>query len=180
MTIDWIARIARPESALTVRPRRKDDLPFLQALYANTRADELARVPWSALEKQTFLARQFEAQHAHYRDTLPDAHWLVLELEGLRAGRIYLDERDDEIRLVDMALLPEHRNRGLGTHLLTTVIDAARGTGRTVRLHVERHNPAWRLYNRHGFVELEDRGVYRFLEWQDPGRNGTFRPDTIR
>jgi ribosomal protein S18 acetylase RimI-like enzyme len=171
VSIDWIARLARPESALSVRERRDGDLPFLQALYASTRADELAQVPWSELEKQTFLARQFEAQHAHYRDTLPDAHWLMLELDGARAGRIYLDDREDEVRLVDMALLPEHRNLGLGTHLLTTVIDGARETGRTVRLHVERHNPAWRLYARHGFVELEDRGVYRFLEWQGEGRD---------
>jgi GNAT superfamily N-acetyltransferase len=171
VSIDWIARLARPESALSVRERRDDDLSFLLALYASTRAEELAQVPWSELEKQTFLARQFEAQHAHYRDTLPDAHWLILELDGQHAGRIYLDVRGDEIRLVDMALLPEHRNRGLGTHLLAAVIDAARKSGRTVRLHVERHNPAWRLYARHGFVELEDRGVYRFLEWQAPDRN---------
>ncbi|MBY6204410.1 GNAT family N-acetyltransferase [Halomonas denitrificans] len=166
MTRAWIARLAQPGVGLSAREIVDGDREFLRDLYASTRAEELAPVPWPEAEKQQFLTRQFEAQHAHYRENLPDADYLLLEIAGEPAGRIYLDERHDEIRLVDMALLPEHRGAGIGSGLLRTVIEAAVESGRTVRLHVERHNPAWRLYDRFGFVELEDRGVYRFMEWR--------------
>lgn len=172
----WIARLAQPGAGLTARGIADGDRDFLRDLYASTRTEELAPVPWPDAEKQRFLTRQFEAQHAHYRENLPDAAYLLLEIDAVPAGRIYLDERDDEIRLVDMALLPEHRGAGIGSRLLQTVIDAAVESGRTVRLHVERHNPAWRLYDRFGFVELEDRGVYRFMEWRPARSQNTAAP----
>lgn len=151
---------------LAFRPIEDDDLPFLCRLYASTRAQEMALVPWSEEEKKRFLTLQFEAQHKFYLEQFADAQFSVVLLDGEPAGRLYVDRRQDEIRLIDIALLPEHRGRGLGGRLMEDVLAEGRETGLPVRIHVERNNPALRLYHRLGFEEIEDQGVYYLMEWR--------------
>ncbi len=150
---------------LTFRPITEADRPFLRELYASTRAEEVAVVPWSDEEKQAFLLQQFEAQHRFYQEQFPDASFdLVLE-DGTPIGRLYLDRRDDEHRVIDIALVPEKRGAGLGRRLMRDVLDEAAGNGKKVRIHVEQNNPAMRLYERLGFSRVEDQGVYWLMEW---------------
>jgi len=165
---DWIETLADFAGSITLRPIRETDLPFLASLYASTRAAELEQLDWREEQKRTFLSQQFRAQHEHYRASFPRARFLVIERRGNPIGRIYLDQRTDEIRLIDIALLPEHRGQGLGTAMTDRLLAAAGRLGIPVRLHVETFNPAYRLYERLGFKWKEDRGVYQFMEWQ-PG-----------
>mgnify|MGYP006275961387 CR=1 FL=1 len=153
------------DERLMVRPETPGDLDFLERLYATTRADELALAGWNRAQQAAFIHQQFTAQHAHYRKHFPDAGFWLLELDGGRAGRLYLHPRSDEIRLIDIALLPEWRGRGIGGALLRRLLERAGAAGLPVRLHVEPDNPAARLYGRLGFCGVEDRGVYRFMEW---------------
>jgi ribosomal protein S18 acetylase RimI-like enzyme len=53
----------------------------------------------------------------------------------------------------------------VGEALLREVLGEAAGCGLPVRIHVERGNPARRLYARLGFVPLAERGIYHELEW---------------
>jgi ribosomal protein S18 acetylase RimI-like enzyme len=94
----------------------------------------------------------------------PQASFQVVLVEGQPAGRLYFDRREDEVRVVDVSLLPEFQRRGIGTALLRGVISEADAAGRPVRIHVERFNPALRLYDRLGFRLLRDGGVYLLLE----------------
>lgn len=149
---------------ISYRFARSDDDELLYAVYASTRADEMRMVPWSEDEVERFLRQQSEAQRTHYLRHLPDAEYLVIERAGDPIGRLFLDRRDDELRIVDIALLPEHRGRGLGRAILSDLIDEASSTGVPVRIHVERNNPALDLYRRLGFRELADEGVYLFME----------------
>jgi ribosomal protein S18 acetylase RimI-like enzyme len=149
----------------TLRPVTTADLPFLRRLYASMREVELAVVPWSAEEKAAFLDSQFEAQHRFYRQQFSAASFDVVEEAGEPIGRLYVDRRRDELRLVDIALLPEWRRRGVGGALLQTVLAEAEAAGKAVRIHVERNNPALGLYERLGFRSIEDQGVYHLLEW---------------
>ncbi len=109
---------------------------------------------------------QFEAQTHHYDEHYSDAEFLMIEREGRPVGRLYLHRRDDEIRIVDIALLPEERRGGIGGRLLQQVLDEAAETGRMVRIHVEQNNPAMSLYNRLGFRKIDDLGVYHLMEWK--------------
>jgi len=86
-------------------------------------------------------------------------------LDGQRVGRLYVSRWSDEIRIVDIALLPDSCNRGIGTTLLRQLQAEAHASGKPLRIHVERFNPALRLYERLGFREIADRGVYLFMEW---------------
>lgn len=151
---------------LRLRTSRPDDHPFLRELYASTRVDELSGVPWSDAERAHFLAMQFEAQHAHYKRYFPQAAFKVIEEGGCPIGRLYLDEWEDELRLIDIALMPEHRGRGLGTGILRDVMAVGAMRGKAVRAHVEKTNPAQRLYTRLGYTAIEDKGVYDLLEWR--------------
>ena len=152
--------------ALELRPAGADDEAFLFALYASTRAEELALVPWSDAEKDAFLRMQFEAQRRHYATYYPTAAHDVVLADGEPAGRLYVDRREDEISVIDIALLPEYRGRGIGTQLLTPILAEADAVGKKVSIYVEHRNRARRLYERLGFVEVADQGVYALLERQ--------------
>ena len=160
-------------TSLSLRPIRGADQEVLCRLYASTRQDEMAVVPWSEEEKASFLRMQFEAQHKYYQAVFPGAEFLMIERRGKPVGRLYLDRRDDEHRLIDIALFPEHRGKGLGGKLMRGVLDEAGAAGKKVRIHVERNNPAMRLYIRLGFVRIEDQGVYHLMEWSPPGPPAT-------
>jgi ribosomal protein S18 acetylase RimI-like enzyme len=145
-------------------PAAAGDREFLYRVYASTRAEELAVVPWDDAQKEAFLRAQFEAQDRWYREQYPRASYGVIVVGGAPAGRLYLNRGEAEIRIVDVALLPEHRGDGVGTSLLRGLIAEADATGKSVTIHVERMNPALRLYRRLGFSIAEDKGVYLFLE----------------
>ena len=147
------------------RPATADDRDFLVALYGSTRAD-LALVPLDADQRDALVRMQFHAQDMHYRQTNPDASYEVVEVEGRPIGRLYVDRRADDIRIIDISLLPQLRNAGIGSALVRAVQDEAAATGRTVSLHVAMGNPAARLYERLGFRLADDLGVYRLLEWR--------------
>jgi ribosomal protein S18 acetylase RimI-like enzyme len=160
------ARAAR--AGLTFRPIDDSDLPFLSRLYASTRQDELAPVPWSAAEKAAFVAMQFRAQHAHYQQHYPGTDWLLIQRAGEAMGRLYIARWTREHRVVDIALLPEHRGQGLGDALMRDLLDEAAAAGKAVTIHVEKNNPATELYRRLGFVIAEDKGVYDLMCWTPP------------
>ena len=154
---------------MTRRPALPEDEAFLERVYVRVRWPELDPVPWSDAQKTAFLHSQFLARQAYYRAQFPQAQWGVLLQEGEPVGALILDFQPDEIRLMDIALLPEHRGAGLGTGLLTEIQGEARALGRCVRLHVEAFNPAQRLYARLGFrpvlTDAPGDGLYVLMEW---------------
>lgn len=141
------------------------DLPFLARVYASTRADELGSVPWSESEKAAFLDTQFRAQHMHYQAHYPNADWLIVSQQAGDIGRLYIERWPTQHRIIDIALLPEHRGKGIGEALLRDLLDEATGAGKPVSIHVEKFNPAMRLYRSLGFVTAEDKGVYDLMRW---------------
>ena len=151
-------------SRITLRAADAGDRAFLLQVYASTREDELRLVPWSDEQKSAFVEQQFEAQDAYYREQYSPATFEVIELDGRPSGRLYVARWDDEIRIIDIALLPERRGHGIGTELLRDLLDEGARTARRVSIHVERNNPALRLYGRLGFTPVADQGVYLLLE----------------
>ena len=155
----------RAHGALSTRPVRAEDEDFLRRVYASTRIEELAVTGWDDDTKAAFLAQQFRAQAEHYRAHYPGASFEVVLVDGSEAGRIYVARWDDEIRVMDIALLPEYRGRGFGSRLLEPLLEEGRRTNKKVSIHVERSNPAMTLYERLGFAAVAERGVYLLMEW---------------
>jgi len=147
-----------------LRPAGADDRAFLLRVYASTREEELGLVDWSDEQKAAFVLQQFEAQDEHYREHYDPATFDVIEVDGEPAGRLYVARWEDEIRIIDIALLPGYRGRGIGTALLKALLDEAAAARKRLSIHVELNNPARRLYERLGFAPVEGRGVYVLME----------------
>lgn len=145
-----------------------EDETFLQTVYGSSRAEELARVPWSDAQRDAFVRMQFTAQQNHYREHFPAAaHDLVL-VDGQPAGRLYVDRRASEIRILDITLLAAYRGRGIGSALINALIEEATETGKSVSIFVENYNPSRPLFERMGFRQLEDDGLNLLLERPAP------------
>lgn len=157
---------------VSYRPMTDEDMPFLAALYFSTRAEEVARTGWPADVQQQFLAQQFDAQHRHYQRHYADAEWLIIERGGEAVGRLYIEDWPSQIRIIDISLVPAARGFGIGAAIFEDVFDLARERGKKVSIHVEKNNPARRLYIRLGFEMVADEGVYDLLEWQ-PDRSAS-------
>jgi len=160
--------IATPDARLRFRPITPADQELLFRVYASTREEELSVVEWEPGQKEAFLRQQFEAQHRWYQDNYEGAEFLVILKDEVPAGRLYMVRWEKEIRLVDIALLPEHRGGGVGSAILHEILAEGRAADKPVTIHVERFNPALRLYERLGFVPIEERGPY-FLMQRAPG-----------
>lgn len=152
-------------SPVSLRLATPADTEFLVAVYAATRMEELAVTGWSDEQKAEFCQMQFTAQDSHYRQHYPTAEFSVIEVSGTPVGRLYVDRWKEEIRIMDIAILPEHRGHGTGTRLLAGLQREAAETGRCLSIHVESFNPALRLYERLGFQMTEDKGVYQLMVW---------------
>lgn len=151
------------EDAITLRQIRNDELSFLSQLYMTTRTD-IAMLPWSVPEKTAFCHSQFLAQHRHYQKYFSGAEFSLILSAGQPIGRLYIDRLEDEFRLIDIALLPEFRGRGIGTALLRDLIDEASAAGKPLRLRVEPGNPARHWYEREGFRAIADEQVNLHME----------------
>jgi ribosomal protein S18 acetylase RimI-like enzyme len=159
------------QAGLAFRLITAADLPFLSRLYASTRAEELSVLPWTDEQKAAFLRQQFEAQHAHYQTLYTGADWLIVELAAEPVGRLYIARWAREHRLIDIAFLPQFCGRGFGTALLRDLMDEARAAGKALTIHVEKNNPAMRLYRRLGFAPEGEHGVYDLMRWTPAERS---------
>lgn len=153
--------------ALTLRRVRLDDEEFLLSLYGSTREEELAQVEWAEGQKDQFLRWQYELQRNEYQTRFPDAAYYVVLFDDQPAGRLWIGSDDTQIRLLDIALLPEFQSRGAGTLLLRHLMDQASLSNKPLRHMVfVLNSDAHRFYERLGFVVIDDLGAYKHMEWR--------------
>lgn len=165
----FLAHAAGLPFEVALREVEASDQAFLAGVYASTRAEEMKLATgWSDAQKRDFLHGQFALQDRHYRLHYPQAEHAVIEQRGAPIGRIVVNAGTAEIRLMDVALLPAFRNRGVGTAILDRLLAFADARGTPVTLHVEPFNPALRMYERAGFTLVETRGIYQFMQ-RTPG-----------
>lgn len=155
---------------IELRPACDEDRDFLRAVYGSTREEELAPTGWTREQKDAFISQQFHAQDAYYRQHYDGATYDVVLVSGEPAGRLYVARWEDEIRIMDIALLPAFRGQGIGQRLLRPLLDEGVAAGKAISIHVEESNRAMSLYRRLGFVEVGEHGVYRLMRWTGPRR----------
>ena len=158
-------------SNITLRPVSPDDYDFLVEVYGSTRADELALVPWTSEQRQAFVRSQLDAQQDHYLKTYPRASHDIIESNGRQVGRLYVARLDQEIRIIDITLLPAERNVGIGTYLIKQLLDEANRSGKVTRIYVEEFNPSLRLFQRLGFSPSEQNGIHLLMQWSPPSQH---------
>ena len=141
---------------ITLRSAIDADREWLSELYASTRSDEMAMVPWHDAQKAVFLGQQFSLQHQHFVTYFPSASFDIVLADNMPIGRLYVD-RWEPWSIVDIALVPAWRGRGIGGLLIAQTLRQAEGCSADVALHVAVNNHRARaLYERLGFIVTSD------------------------
>ncbi len=167
LSLTALLAASQPQLALHLREETTGDLDFAASLYASTRVTELAAVPWSDAEKAAFCRMQFNAQHTHYEAHYPGVQFMIIERDASeqrkqseRIGRVYIEQTPAALLLMEITLSPEQRGGGIGAAITAALLRHARANALPMHLHVEPLNPAKRLYERLGFVDVETSGFY--------------------
>jgi ribosomal protein S18 acetylase RimI-like enzyme len=150
---------------ITLRDVLPEDESFLFEVYASTRAQEMAFVPWDDEQRKSFLTMQFVGQHSYYREQFPDANYSVILRDDSPVGRFYVLREKREIRILDITVLPEHRNEGIGTSLMQDLLAEAAQAEKKVQIYVETFNPSLRFFERLGFKSIAEEGINFLMEW---------------
>ncbi|MEO5558909.1 MAG: GNAT family N-acetyltransferase [Dokdonella sp.] len=154
-----------PTQAIVLRAIETHDTAFLRSVYASTRIDELAPLNWAQAQIDAFLGSQFEAQRQDYWKNYDTSRFCIVSVAGVDVGRLYVERRADQMSIVDIALLPRFRGRGVGGELMAQLLAEADAAALPLRIQVEFNNPAQRLYLRCGFeFNGEPIGIYRMME----------------
>ena len=154
------------DEQVSLRPVTEGDDDFIFSLYASTREQEMALVPWNAEQKSAFVRMQYEAQKRHYRAEFPGAAHDIINVDETPVGRLYLNRRGDLLHILDITLLPRLRGQGTGGLVLRRVLEEARVAGKPATIYVETFNPSLRLFERLGFRRDHEQGVQLLLKWQ--------------
>ena len=147
-----------------MRPASPSDDEFLLHVYVSTRLEEMASWGWSPAQQSTFIRMQFAARRRSYVTAYPSAEHNVILFGDVPAGSIIIFRGPAEVRLLDIALLPEFRGRGIARNLIGMLVSEAARSELPVRLSVLRGNPAARLYERLGFIAKGGDQMYTEME----------------
>ena len=156
-------------ASIKLRPVSPDDYDFLIEVYGSTRADEMALVPWTIEQQQAFVRAQFTARQDHYAKKYPAASHDIIVSDNRPVGNLYVARLDQEIRIVDLTLLPAERNAGIGSYLIKQLLDEANRAGKITRVYVEEFNPSLRLFERLGFSPSEQHGIHLLMQCNPNG-----------
>jgi ribosomal protein S18 acetylase RimI-like enzyme len=151
--------------SITFRPisESETDLEFLYSVYVSTREEEMTLTGWNEKQIEEFLRMQFNLQHRQYRQNYENAAFDIILYHNNPVGRLYVDRRRDDIRIVDIALLKKFRRKKIGSKIMRELIAEADEKDVNLSLHVEHNNPALGLYHRLGFEQKELKGIYYFM-----------------
>ncbi len=156
-----------------ITPVVPSDKSYLFEIYASSRTEELQFVPWTGEQKHAFLQSQFQAQHDYYLSKYPHGSFNLIKLNDAAAGRLYTAESGGEIRIIDITLLPEFRNQGIGTRLISDILQAGADKQKCVTICLETYNRSQNLFSRLGFTCVSNDGVYCLWERNFEEKNET-------
>jgi GNAT superfamily N-acetyltransferase len=149
---------------VSLRPVGPDDESFITEVYGSTREQELAPVPWSPEQKLAFIRMQHAAQQSHYRKHYPEGEQSVILWGDRPVGRVYVARIEKQIRILDITVLPQYRNRGIGTRIIEGLMAEGEESGKPVAIMVESYNPSLRLFERLGFTQGKAEGAHILME----------------
>ena len=144
----------RLKEAITFQTVSVDDHELLLRIYGNAREDELARTPWSG------------AQTTHYHTVYPESTHEIVLLDNVPVGRLFVNRGKEEIAILDLTILTENRNKGIGKFVVESLQREGARSGRPVRIYVEFFNPSTAFFNRLGFRAVEQDGVNVKFVWK--------------
>lgn len=154
------------EKEISLRPVTEEDREFLLRAYAAGRETELSVLPFDEAQKRAFCEHQLQAQTAYYLEKFPHATHDIIFAGREPVGRVYADRGDALISILDLAVVVDHRRKGIGTYIIKALLDEAAADSRRVGVYVESFNPSQKLFRDLGFQLVESDGLNLYFEWQ--------------
>jgi ribosomal protein S18 acetylase RimI-like enzyme len=127
---------------ISQRDARSDDIEWLEPFY-------------KSIMRPYYVAIDCEWDDTKFREYFDPNKTKIIQADGIDIGMLKVEERADCVYLCDIQIASTYRNKGIGTHLIETVIKSANLVDKSVRLRVLNGNPARNLYLRLGFREIE-------------------------
>ena len=154
------------KNQISLRSVTAEDREFLLSVYAAGRETELSVLPFDEAQKRAFCEHQFDAQTVYYQDKYPHGTHDIIRLDDDPVGRVYVDRARGLISILDLAVLTEHRNKGVGTHIINSLQDEAAASDKRVGVYVENFNPSQKLFRELGFELVEGDEMNLYFEWR--------------
>jgi ribosomal protein S18 acetylase RimI-like enzyme len=106
------------------------------------------------------VTRQYGVWDEHAQDKFFAEDWTpekfeIICCDGIPCGYTRIEDRDKDIHIRELVILPDFQNRGIGSHILREVLDRAKTRKAPVVLGTHIANQAMHLYQRFGFEEFE-------------------------
>lgn len=155
----------------SLRPVTNDDQEFLYRLFAETNANTFEAAGLDRQQIDSLLRMQFQAQHQQYQQSFPNSEDFVIESGRECVGRLWLCEHEPDFRIVDIRLLRDFQNRGIGSQVIRHCIQQAETQRKDLRLSVANNNPARHIYERLGFQGQQTNGIQLEMVYLCPARN---------
>jgi ribosomal protein S18 acetylase RimI-like enzyme len=157
--------------AVTTRPMTDDDSMLLFELYASTRADELSRSGWATPQQRSFFRMQAQNQERYFLRHYDHLDRRTICINGFSAGRLLVDRPSHAIVIVDLALLPAFRGRGVGSMLMRSILEEAAEQRLPVHVDVPKNSASLETCERLGFRYADDLGDRWHLVWHSRAHN---------
>ncbi|MBS1792006.1 MAG: GNAT family N-acetyltransferase [Acidobacteria bacterium] len=151
--------------SIRLRSSVPEDEDFLVAVYGSTRQQELAMVPWTEEQKEAFVRFQLKAQLAHYQNEYPNAEYSIILFDDQPVGRLYIDRREDDLRIMDITLLPEHRGKGISSPIIRHLMDEASVLEKRLSINLDKLSQSQPIFEHFGFNPAEDSGFHVLYAW---------------
>jgi len=152
--------------AVTLEPAQPADDVFLLEVYASTCSQEMAFAGWSREQRGLYLGMRYEAERHSRARAFPEAEYWIIRRDDVPAGSMIVSRSRGEVLLLDLALLPEHRNKKIGSLVMASLMEEASQSGKVVRLRVQSSNPARDWLHRVGFEVSGVEGGFLELVWR--------------
>jgi len=149
---------------ITFRKIEEEDKELLFKIFASTRKEEMLQSDWNNEQINDFLQMQFNLQHNQYMQNYQNPNFDIIFCDNKPVGRLYINRTIDDIRIIDISILPEYRFMGIASKLLKELITESENKQIPLSLHVEFNNPALQWYERLGFRKINEIGIYYFMK----------------
>lgn len=131
---------------ISFRIAKEQDYEFLYSMHIATMKEYVDKTwGWDDTAQQGFFRKGFEPDKLE-----------IITLDNKDIGMISIEDREEDVFLRAIEILPEYQKQGIGTYIVQKLINKASQNNKAVFLYVLKVNPAQNLYKRLGFEKITE------------------------
>ena len=153
---------------IQLKKKDENDSEFLFQLFEEIKIAELNIFNWPEQMRNQFISMQYNAFEKMIKNEYPKADDFIIIYNFQNAGRLQLNKDNSGLRIINISLLPDFRNLGIGSKVIKDLLSEADSKKRPVYLEVDKVNPAFNLYSRLGFEIYHQDEIKYSMKYSSP------------